>query len=73
MNGNSANAIIAAITGEGWMAEDTGCRQRPTRDEVARLAYNRYEANGRKDSTDAEKSATEERWARDGWKRLAMA
>jgi hypothetical protein len=46
------NIIIAAITGEGWTEKDTGARQRPTRDEVARLAYDRYEVNGRKDGND---------------------
>jgi Protein of unknown function (DUF2934) len=54
MNGNTADVIIADITGEGWMASDTGSRQRPTRDEVAKLAYHRYEVNGRKDGNDIE-------------------
>ena len=31
-----------------------GGRQHPTRDEVARLAHNRYEVNGRKDGNDIE-------------------
>lgn len=52
MNRKSADVIIAAITGEGWTAKDTGGRQRPTRAEVAKLAYHRYEVNGRKDGND---------------------
>ena len=54
MKDATADVIIAAITGEGWMGKDTGGRQRPTRDEVARLGYNRYEVNGRKDGNDIE-------------------
>ena len=54
MNRESAAVTIAAITGEGWLAKDTGGRQRPTRDEIARLAYERYERNGRKDGNDIE-------------------
>jgi hypothetical protein len=54
MNGNSTEVIVAAITGAGWTATDTGGLDRPTRDEVARLAYNRYAANGRKDGNDIE-------------------
>lgn len=54
MNDNTADVIFAATTGEGWTAKDTGSRQRPTRDEVARLAYHRYEVNGQKDCNDIE-------------------
>jgi hypothetical protein len=54
MNGKSADVIVAAITGEGWTAKDMGGRQRPTRDEIARLAYHRYEVKGRKDGNDIE-------------------
>jgi hypothetical protein len=54
MNDTTADVIIPSITGEGWTAKDTGGRQRPTRDEVAKLAYNRYEVNGRKDGNDIE-------------------
>ena len=52
MNGNSAAVVIAAITGEGWMGKDTGRRMRPTRNEIARLAYLLYEANGQQDGYD---------------------
>ncbi len=52
MNGNSADVVIAAITGNGWMGKDTGRRIRPTRNEIGRLAYVLYEANGRQDGYD---------------------
>ena len=54
MKDATADVIIAAVTGVGWMGKDTGGRQHPTRDEIARLAYNRYEVNGRKDGNDIE-------------------
>ncbi len=54
MNTNPTDVLIAAVTGAGWTAAATGSRQRPTRDEIARLAYNRYELNGRKDGNDIE-------------------
>ena len=44
MKDATADVIIAAITGDGWMGKDTGGRQRPTREEVSKLAYNRYVA-----------------------------
>jgi hypothetical protein len=34
--------------------KNTGGRLRPTRQEIARLAYQRYESNGRKDGNDME-------------------
>jgi hypothetical protein len=52
MNRKSTDVITAAITGESWTAKDTGGRQRPTRYEIARLAYYHYERNGRKDGND---------------------
>ena len=54
MQDNNADVAIAAIAGEGWTAKATGDRQRPTREEVAELAYQRYEVNGRKDGNDIE-------------------
>ena len=54
MNSNDADEILAAITGEGWTGIYTDGQQRPTRDEIARLAYHRYEVNGRKDGNDVE-------------------
>ncbi|HEY3190190.1 MAG TPA: DUF2934 domain-containing protein [Solirubrobacteraceae bacterium] len=54
MNHESAAAIITAITGEGWLAKDTGGRGRPTRAEIADRAYDLYERRGRKDGCDVE-------------------
>ena len=54
MNVNSSDVNIADITGAGWMGKNTGGRLRPTRAEIARLAYQRYESNGRKDGNDIE-------------------
>jgi hypothetical protein len=39
--------IAAALTGEGVMTKYTGGRERPSRDEIARLAYYFYETRGR--------------------------
>ena len=52
MNGNNSDVVLAAITGEGWMGKNTGGRSRPTRDDIARLAYILYVANGRQDGYD---------------------
>jgi hypothetical protein len=52
MNGNTTDLVSAAISGEGWIGKDTGGGTRPTRDEIARLAYNHYEVNGLKDGHD---------------------
>jgi Protein of unknown function (DUF2934) len=53
-NDTSADVSIAAVTCDGWMGKDSGGRQRPARDEVARLAYERYEVSGRRDGNDLE-------------------
>jgi len=44
--------IAAAINGEGVMTTHTGGRERPSRDEIARLAYEFHEARGRQDGQD---------------------
>jgi DUF2934 family protein len=54
MNSIGPDVIIAAIAGEGWTGKHTGGRLRPTRDEIARLAFYHYEINGRKDGNDIE-------------------
>jgi hypothetical protein len=46
--------ITAALTGEGSMTKDTGGRERPSRDEIARLAYHFYETRGRRDGLDVD-------------------
>jgi hypothetical protein len=54
MNRNGTNVIIANVTGAGWIGKNTGGRASPTREEIARLAYDRYEVNGRQDGHDLE-------------------
>jgi hypothetical protein len=46
--------IGVALTGEGLMTKHTGGRARPSRDEIARLAYHFYETNGRRDGHDVD-------------------
>jgi hypothetical protein len=46
--------IAAALTGEGTMTKYTGGRERPSRDEIARLAYHFYETHGRRDGQDVD-------------------
>jgi len=46
--------LAARTTGEGSMAKYTGGRQRPSRDEIARLAYHFYERRGRRDGHDVD-------------------
>jgi hypothetical protein len=42
----------AVLTGEQVMNKDTGDGERPSRDEIARLAYEFYEVRGRQDGDD---------------------
>jgi hypothetical protein len=44
--------ITAAISGEEAMSVYTGGRDRPSRDEIARLAYYFYELYGRREGND---------------------
>jgi hypothetical protein len=44
--------IPAALTGERMMSKYTGRRERPSRDEIARLAYDFYETRGRREGHD---------------------
>jgi hypothetical protein len=53
MNGNRGDTIAADITGESWVAMETGQRQL-ARNEVAELAYHLYEVRGRQDGHDVE-------------------
>jgi hypothetical protein len=43
------SSIAAALTGEGVMTKYTGAHERPSADEIARLAYHFYETRGRQD------------------------
>jgi hypothetical protein len=47
-----ADPIIGYLTGEMLMAEDIGPRHRPSREEVARLAFHFYEQRARVDGND---------------------
>ena len=46
--------ITAILTGERMMTKDTRGRDRPSHDEIARLAYHFYEMHGRRDGHDVE-------------------
>ena len=46
--------IATALTGEQMMTKYTGGRERPSRDEIARLAYELYETRGRQDGHDVD-------------------
>jgi hypothetical protein len=48
------DVVIASLTGERLTAQPTGGRARPTIDEIARLAYHRYEQRGRQNGRDVE-------------------
>jgi hypothetical protein len=44
--------LSAPLTGERLMTKYTGRRERPSHDEIARVAYTFYEARGRRDGQD---------------------
>jgi Protein of unknown function (DUF2934) len=46
--------IAARITGERSMVKYTGSRERPSRDEIARLAFEFYETRGRRSGHDVD-------------------
>ena len=46
--------IAAILTGERMTINDEGGRQRPSSDEIARLAYHFYETRGRRDGHDVD-------------------
>jgi hypothetical protein len=53
--------IGAALVGERMMTKCTGGRQRPSRDEIARLAYYFFEARGRRHGRDVDDWLSAER------------
>jgi hypothetical protein len=53
--------IAATVTGERMMAKYTGGRERPSRDEIARLAYRFYELRGRRDGHEVDDWLSAER------------
>ena len=44
--------IAVLLTGERMLTKYTGGAERPSRDEIARLAYHLYETRGRRDGQD---------------------
>ena len=44
--------LIATVAGERMVTKYTGGHERPSRDEIARLAYDFYETRGRRDGHD---------------------
>ena len=53
--------IAATLTGEQMLTKDTGGRERPSRDEIARLAYYLYETRDRHDGHDLDDWLSAER------------
>jgi hypothetical protein len=46
--------IVATLTGERMLTNDTSGRQRPSVEEIARLAYHFYETRGRREGHDVD-------------------
>jgi hypothetical protein len=46
--------LATTLTGERLLGKNTGDRAQPSRDEIARLAYEFYEARGRRDGHDVD-------------------
>ena len=53
--------IAVSLTGERMMTKDTSGHERPSRDEIARLAYHFYETRGRRDGQDIDDWLSAER------------
>jgi Protein of unknown function (DUF2934) len=53
--------IAVTLTGERMMTKYTGGQERPSRDEIARLAYQFYETRGRRDGHDVDDWLSAER------------
>ena len=53
--------IAVTLTGERMMAKITSGHERPSRDEIARLAYHFYETRGRRDGHDVDDWLSAER------------
>jgi hypothetical protein len=53
--------IVTSLTGERMVSKDTGGRERPSQDEIARLAYRFYETHGRRDGHDVDDWLSAER------------
>lgn len=57
----TSDDIPGTVTGERMLAKHTGGRERPTRDEIARLAYHYYERRGRQEGHAADDWLSAER------------
>ena len=53
--------IVAVLTGEGMMTKYTGGHERPSRDDIAQLAYHLYETRGQRDGHDVDDWLSAER------------
>jgi hypothetical protein len=53
--------IAAIVTGEHMFAKNTSSRARPSRDDIARLAYQLYEARGRQEGQELDDWLSAER------------
>ena len=53
--------IATVLTGDRLMTKPTGAGRRPSREEIARLAYHFYEARGRCDGQDLDDWLSAER------------
>ena len=53
--------IAVTLAGERMMTKYTGGHERPSRDEIARLAYHFYETRGRRDGHDVDDWLSAER------------
>ncbi len=53
--------IAGTLTGERMMTGYTGGSERPSRDEIARLAYHFYETRGQRDGHDVDDWLSAER------------
>jgi hypothetical protein len=53
--------IVETLTGERMMSKDSSGHERPSRDEIARLAYHFYETSGRRDGRDIDDWLSAER------------
>jgi hypothetical protein len=64
----TAGQLTARITGEGLVLKFTGGHDRPTREEIARLAFHFYERRGRKPGRDIDDWLMAEQELRDHYR-----
>jgi len=61
MRTRNTRDLFAPTAAESMVGKNTGRRNRPSHDEIARLAYERYTSRGRLDGHDVEDWLTAER------------